>query len=470
MKQVGWFDRSPLLPKRLGTVLLMGLPIVTFALLVTQPEIRATLGRVSSQTFSPLNAPYRYPFADTLAGFGRPIASVEREIAFYQERIQRQPSSGLDRAYLASAYLQMARSTGEGSWYLLAEQTAQQSLAALPNHPDALLVLARVAEARHDFASAQALLVQVPDQPDALSAWATTHLATGNLAAAHQAAEAAVDRLPSLSSLTLLALVQAAQGSDDAALRSFQQAIGAEEPGEISSSARTRVLLGRFYYERGQLAQAEALYRESLRILPQNPLALLNLAQLQLRQGQYGAANRHYMAIAAASNGIPRSFDPLVLRGRARIQAAEGNRAAAEALWAEAEALLRQTLSEQSVAFGHERDLARLLLERGNPTDVPEALALMRSQIKTRQDAETLDTLAWALMASNRHMEAQQVIQQAIGLGTRDAALFDRAGAIAQKLGNQALADAYFRTVRAIDPQFDAAARRASGLGAGLGS
>jgi hypothetical protein len=47
-----------------------------------------------------------------------------------------------------------------------------------------------------------------------------------------------------------------------------------------------------------------------------------------------------------------------------------------------------------SGGFGHRRDLASLLLEKGRSQDVAEALALMQEEVKIRRDAVTLDTLA----------------------------------------------------------------------------
>src|SRR3989449_11692484 len=55
--------------------------------------------------------------------------ALQREIEFYQARLTYDPNSGLNLAALAGAYLRMARATGDLSWYLLAEQTAQRSLA-----------------------------------------------------------------------------------------------------------------------------------------------------------------------------------------------------------------------------------------------------------------------------------------------------------------------------------------------------
>jgi tetratricopeptide (TPR) repeat protein len=157
----------------------------------------------------------------------------------------------------------------------------------------------------------------------------------------------------------------------------------------------------------------------------------------------------------------------------ARVKALSGDQAGAKEWRDKAEARLREDLS----SFGHQRELARLLLERGSSKDVAEALALMQMEVRvspkndryaSRRDAETLDTLAWALSLSGRWQEARAAMQEALRSGIRDAGLFYRAGVIEQALGNQPQSVAFFRLAQETDPMFDEQAQRALGLGVGL--
>jgi tetratricopeptide (TPR) repeat protein len=352
---------------------------------------------------------------------------------------------------------------------LLAEQTAQQSLAKLPfENREAISVMARVAEARHDFATALKLAEQDLKPEEAAAIRTTSNLAMGKLTEASQAVDDWVNAVLSPAAFTMQGIVRYAQGKDQEALQSFRYALDVEEAGDWQQSARIRTLIGRFYYERGQLEQAEALYREALYILPGYPAALLNLAQLDIRQGKLAEANRRYTQLKAATDGNPTIYTALILRGQARIAQLQGNLAAAEPFWTEAETRLRQGLSN-TASFGHRRDLARLLLERGRPQDQTEALSLMQTETKLRRDAATLGTYAWALMQTGDYQQANQIIQEAIALGTRDAAIFDRASTIAAALGNTSQAGTYRRQAQALDPQFNDAARQANYLSIGMG-
>jgi tetratricopeptide (TPR) repeat protein len=442
-------------------------------------------------------ASHRYPYAVT-SGHSR---SLQNEINFYTERIRRNPSDGLDRAALATTYLKLARSTGNSSYYHLAEDTARQSLANLPmNNTAAQLVLARVAEAEHDFPTTFKVIDQVlqkqPHHPDAQTLLVTSQLAVGRLPEASQTAQRLVAQTPTLGTYTLKALVHAAQGQDDQAIQAFQQALAAEEPGEVASSAKTRTLLGRFYAQRGQAQLARQLFQEALRIVPNNTLTRVEQAKLETQQGNYQRAEAIYAQISETpdtANGL----DHEVIQGRALLKGLQGDRAAANQLWAKAEQDFHNQHDHEDppdpeqnkaahkhdhqhdeashdhdhpqdkdhASFGHRRDLARLLLTRGTTTDIAEALALMQAEVQLRRDAETLEIYAWALQNSDRPQEAQTVLQEAMKMGTRDAKLFYRASKIEQLLGTWQQARVYLAAAQDINPHFDRKLRQMLQLG-----
>src|SRR5256712_219191 len=303
--------------------------------------------------------------------------ALQREIEFYQARLTYDPNSGLNLAALAGAYLRMARATGDLSWYLLAEQTAQRSLASLPfQNNGALIALARVAEARHDFQQAIRLARQA-GHAEALAIIVTSNLAMGKVDEAARAAETLFQGGPGLTGYTLRSLVEVAQGKDEAAIIDLQRAIVSEEPGEVASSVWARTLLGRLHYRRGRLRPAADIYREALAILPQYPLALTNLAELEIRQGRYRLAAQHLSEVVTVTKASPNIYDHAVLRGLARLPELQGDSRRAAALWRDAEARPRPDAALGQV--GHRRELARLVLERGPARGNGEARPLMEA-------------------------------------------------------------------------------------------
>ncbi|MCC3427069.1 MAG: hypothetical protein JGK12_24945 [Microcoleus sp. PH2017_01_SCD_O_A] len=446
-------------------LLLIGLPIVGIVAVNLLPNLRDVSEKLANKSPANLDANYGYNFSATLRNNPNQKEAIQQEITFYQQRLAVDSKSGLNRAALASAYLKMARVTGEGGWFLLAEQAAERSIALLPfDNKGALLVLARIAEARHDFATALRFAKQVGfDNEDAIALSVTSHLATGKISNASIAAEALVNRIPNLGSLTLRALVRESQGRDAEVLQDYRQAMAAEEPGEIAGSARVRSLLGRFYARRGQFVQAKALFLEALRLVPRYPLALIYLGDLETRQGNYREAEANYSKVSAYSGGAATVFDRLVDRGMARVKELQGDARSSAKLRDKAEAGLRQ--EQVSGGFGHRRDLASLLLEKGRSQDVAEALLLMQDEVKIRKDAVTLDIYAWALSSAGEWQKADRVMADIVRSGIRDAGIFYRAGAIAKTLGKDAESRAYFQQAKEIDPSFDSRSRQALGLG-----
>lgn len=444
--------------------LLILVPIVGIGVVNLLPNLREISEKFAEKSPRNLDAKYRYHFSEVLRNNPSQKEALQQEIAFYQKRLAVDSRSGLNRAALAGVYLKMARATGEGGWFLLAEQAANRSIADLPfDNNGALLVLARIAEARHDFPTALRFAKQVGfDNEDAIALTVTSHLAMGKVSEANAAAEALVNRLPNLGSLTLRALVREAQGRDAEVLQDYKQAMALEEPGEVAGSARARSLLGRFYARRGQFVQAKALFLEALRLVPRYPLALIYLADLETRQGNYREAIGYYSKVSAYSGGAATVFDRTVDRGMARVKQLQGEAIASEKLRDKAEAGLRQ--EQVSGGFGHRRDLARLLLEKGRSPDITEALVLMQQEVKIRRDALTLDTLAWALLAAGEWEKADRVMAEILRSGIRDAGIFYRASAIARNLGKDAESRAYLQKAKEIDPSFDVRSGQASGL------
>lgn len=447
--------------------MLIVVPLVGMVVVNLSPNLRFISDNFSNKTPENLDTNYRYHFSESLRNNPNQKEAIQQEIAFYQQRLAVDSRSGLNRAALAGSYLKMARATGEGGWFLLAEQAAQRSIADLPfDNQGALLVLARIAEARHDFATALRFAKQAgSDNEDAIALLVTSNLAMGKVNEANAAAEALVNRIPNLGSLTLRALVRESQGRDAEVVQDYRQAMAAEEPGEVAGSARARSLLGRFYARRGQFVQAKALFLESLRLVPRYPLALIYLADLETRQGNYREAEGYYSKVSAYSGGVETVFDRIVDRGMARVKEFEGDAIESRRLRDKAEAGLRQEQVSGSSGFGHRRDLASLLLEKGRSQDVTEALALMQEEVKIRRDAVTLDTLAWALSAAGEWQKADRVMAEIMRSGIRDAGMFYRAGAIARTLGKDTESRAYFQKSKEIDPNFDDRARQALGLG-----
>ena len=358
---------------------------------------------------------------------------LDRSIAFYFQKLRSDPGA-ITHGLLAECYVAKARQSGDAHYFLLAEQSARESLAILPHDNErALLVLARVAEARHDFAGAQRLAADVlrsrPDRAEAEVIQLTCHQACGHLLEAQSLADRLVSRHPSAGILGLRAGVLLARGRDAAAAADLKRGLSLEEVGEREASARLRTLLGRAAVRRGASDLAEALYREALRIHPRYVPALVARAELARATGRTAEAEQDLLAADAQ---LPA---PALAIAAARLRALR-DPAGAAALSARAESDVRRELS--SGGYGHRRDLAAILLDRAGPTDLPEAARLMEEEAALRRDAVTLELLARARLASGHPAAAEQAIAEALSQDPAAPELLVTAARVAHAAGDRA--------------------------------
>jgi tetratricopeptide (TPR) repeat protein len=402
--------------------------------------LAGALTLLASDAVSP--APYRFRVI--------PPPDPDVEVAFYEERVRRDPSGGLDLAALAGAYLSKARRTGDAKWCEEAERAARLSLERLPhNNTAARLALAQVAMARHEFTEAIRLAGEVlganARDLSALAVLVEANLGAGYVAAAAAAADTLVELAPTGGALVLRARASEARGRWREAAHDLETALRLEEPGEVEASAFARALLGRLWLRRGRYEDGARILEEAVRVSPENAFPQMLLAEAEARLGRPGEADRRLQALCE------RRAEPPPLIERAKLARARGDREAAEALFARAEELSRAEVRESP--SGHRRELAGLLLERGRPAETAEALRLAEAEAAARRDAETLDVLAWALLRSGRPADARRVMAELLRTGVERAEFFARAAEIERGLGNHSRALLYEELAQGAAPR-----------------
>lgn len=362
-------------------------------------------------------------------------------------------ASPIDLTELADLHFRRAKLTGNPDDYARSEQLAERSVAILPSPNGAVLVLAKLANNRHEFPRAIELARQHSRgrSPGALTALATAHLALGQLALATTAAEALVMAQPTSAAYFMRALTLQAQGRDDEAAFDFGRAALAEEAGDVQEAARLRALWARFLLRRGNLDGAAQLLDEALRIAPGHPLALAQKGELALRTGELREAVTLFEQAFAASRQVRYLID------QARALDLAGDKLAAEALRGQVERLVRAELKDGGL--GHRLDLIEILVDRATSLSSPvtpallaEAIELGRLELAHRGSAETRYQLARALAASGDTAAATEQVQAALAAGTREPQLYELAARLEVRRHNTARAATYGRLARQLDP------------------
>jgi tetratricopeptide (TPR) repeat protein len=384
---------------------------------------------------------YRYSTAkaaDVTAETGSTIAALEA-------RVKAMPSSPFDYAELADLYFRRGQLDGDTEDYKTAEARARRSLALLPSPNPAVMTLAKLADVRHDFRDAIALAQQHQGRSSgAKIIIATAHLALGELAAAGEAAQAALAIKPDTGGYLMRALVMQAQGRDVEAAFDFANAVRVEEPGDLQGAARLRALWGRFLLRRGELPGAAMVLDEALRVVPGFALATAFRGELALRSGHAPDAAKLFEQAFIASRQVRYLID------QARAYELAGNAAAADALRSQVETIVRGELGEGGL--GHRLDLAEVLIDRGRHAELAEAVGLAREEVARRGSFEARFQLARGLARAGARDEALHEVQAALASGAHEAQLYELAARLETQRRNPAGAAMYTRLADRLDP------------------
>ncbi len=391
--------------------------LLLVGLMAFEPQVRQYYGGARV-------APYRFIVMQP--------ADMNRAIAMTEARIERDRTSGLERAGLASLYIARGKLNGDVADYDKAREIAKASLKLLPfSNTGAKVDLALIAEARHEFKDAIRLANEVlKERPGAegYSILVTAYLAMGDLDQAAYYAEKLCAKKPSLGNLALRGLVMNAMGRDVEAESDFIHALSLEDAGEMQESAWVRSLLARFYLKQGRVSDAEDLLRETLRIVPQYPLALDLQGQCLLQRKEFKAAADKFFEAFTVSRQLP------YFRNYGKATELMGNLQLAKEVLHQGEKTMRRELA--SGQYGHRVELAQLLLDRGDSSAVKEAIGLVQDELKIRHNVETLRVLARAYIKAHEWAQGQEAIQKALQTGLHDPGLYHYAAVIESGLKN----------------------------------
>jgi tetratricopeptide (TPR) repeat protein len=356
-------------------------------------------------------------------------ARRDADIAFYAGRVARDPIGAADRSRLAGLYLQRARETADFEDYRRAERLARRSLALRISHNEntyALLAGALLAQHRFTeaYAAARALNRRAPGVAGHRALLAEIALELGR----YDEARASFDSLwPARHELAVaprLARWAELTGETDLARRLLGAALAQAKtrrdlPPEQLAWFHLRV--GDLALRTGRLAEAEFAFRAGLEVFPGDHRLLAGLARLEASRARWRRA------IDYGDSAVALVPDPATFGLVSDAYAALGDSsAAAEYAHAMEVAVLGQP------GQWH-RAWSLYLLDHNRR--IPEVLARVQDELRTRRDVYGFDLLAWALHKAHRDHEAKHAMDRALELGTVDPQLRRHAGAIAAALG-----------------------------------
>jgi tetratricopeptide (TPR) repeat protein len=389
------------------------------------------------------------------AGFcaaGTPAApsGLESAIQFYQGKLKADPYDFITAATLGGLYAGRARASADINDYGKAESCFRLSLALMPkNNLDAASGLAAALSSQHRFKEAwriiEPALAEAASHPQLWALAGDVQFELGNYSQAENFYALYAERKPGLTSWSRLAKARSTFGRLAEAEKLWQRCLALPVGPAAEPFAWARVMVGEIHLQKGEFADARQLYEEATAILPDYPLALEHLAEVEAIEG-----NRPE-ALKLCRKAVQLSPDPglLVFLGSAFEKA--GLRDSATAVRKKAERSYLKLLAQGQI--GCLRPLALFYLDRGiNPE---KALELAQRDLAVRQDFGAYLTLGRAYLQSGKKKEALEAIRRVSPLAENDPQFCYYAGEIYLANGKKGEAERLFRKTLELSPAFE---------------
>lgn len=389
------------------------------------------------------------PQPSAISVTGDPHFVTDQDIAFWQQRIERDPVDFASLDKLGEAYLLQARETGDIGAYQRAQASFISALQIRPDDSFSQAYLATALYSTHDFQGALEIAQKVyaadSSATQALALVGDANLAMGNYDAAYEAFGKLSNVAFGPSVLSRLSYLDELRGDRQTAIRVMSEAeagaVKARRPPE--SIAFYRLQIGNLYFSIGQYSKASKWYQAALQVFPGYYLALAGMGNVQAAGGHYEIAIHYYQQSVAA---VPQ---PVVLAALGDAYARVGDTKSAQQQYDTVDFIGHLAAINKVV---YNRELVLFYADHGIKTDTAVDLAL--TELDVRKDVFGYDAAAWALYKDGRPAEGAPLMEQALKLGTNDARMLFHAGMIDDALGKKQEASAYLERALKLNPHF----------------
>ncbi|MDP9378535.1 MAG: tetratricopeptide repeat protein [Actinomycetota bacterium] len=371
--------------------------------------------------------------------------STDARIAFLQAAVRSPREARKPYTQLGLAYLQKVRETSDPSFYSRAEDALQRAIKADDKDADAVVGLANVALARHDFRRglrfarrARAL------QPTAVNAYpplVDALVELGRYDDAGRALQQFIDRKPGLPAYARVSYFRELHGDLDGAVEAMELAISTAS-GVPEASASVQALLGNLQFARGRMQASRRSYRAALAAFPGHAPAEAGLARLDAADGRLDAASRRLQKLVER---LPLP-EYVVALGEVQLAAGQPRRAR------EQFELVR--VQQKLVSAGGVNTDVEVALFEADHGNADRAVALARRAWRAAPSVRSADALGWALTRAGRPQAGMRFAERAIRLGWRDPHVLFHAGMAAAAAGSDMRARRLLRSSLALNPRF----------------
>jgi tetratricopeptide (TPR) repeat protein len=372
--------------------------------------------------------------------------SLAQLVSGLQARSRALPNDWNALASLGLAYVQQARVSADPSYYPKAQGALNRSLQLNDSSNfNALVGMAALAAARHDFAGAltwgRKAEAMNPDNGNVHDVIGDALIELGRYPDAFRDLQIAVDTKPDISSYARASYADELQGDVRGAVGIMQLAF--QSSGTAQDRAWTLNQLGDLSFNSGHLVQAGESYQRAIQMDPTFVPPHAGLARVLAAQGRTVAAIRDLKWVVARYP-LP---EYVIALGDLHRSVGQGEEAARQYGLLHAEEQLFR-------ANGVNMDLEIALFDADHRVNLAAGLAAARAEWSRRHSIHVADALGWELFANGRPAEALRYVNLALGLGMRNALFFFHRGMIEWSLGRTMAARRDMAAALSINPSF----------------
>lgn len=373
-------------------------------------------------------------------------SAVDQEIARWIQRTTATAQEPVAWTSLGDAFMQKARETADPTYYRRAEAAYQKALGVDPRHVGALVGMAWVQGALHEFEQTvewamKALAVEVTYQP-AYGLLGDAAVEMGDYDLAFQHYQKMLDLRPDISSYSRAAQLLWVTGNQRKAVWMMEKAVNAGAS-YAEHTAWARCQLALMLWSQGALLPAEQMLEAALKATPGNHHVLAAMARVKTGRKNYPAAIEYYRQAIA----IVPQFETVVALGD--LYAVAGQKDDAEKQYA-----LVETINRLNRASGVRTDLQMAKFYADHDRDLAQAVRQAEAAAGTRKTVYAFDTLAWSYYKAGRYEEARNTIRKALARRTADAEIRFHAGMIYARLGERVTAKQFLHEALSLNPHF----------------
>jgi Flp pilus assembly protein TadD len=358
--------------------------------------------------------------------------TTDQRIAWYHGGLRTSPDDPKLAAGLITAWLQKVRETADPRYLDLASRLVERMLDKDGGNLTFDRLLNEIDLQRHDFrqvaARSKDLLLYNASDPGIWGNLGDAYMELGEYEQAREAYFHMFQLRPNLASYNRLGYWRFVTGDPQGAVVLMREAIdaGSEMPENV---AWCWAELGDMYSKTGKLPQARNAYENAVKLFPSLHRAYAGLAKVQAAEGQVAAAIRSYQHAQA--------IVPMVEYAGALedlfTSAGKINEAVHQREMVDVIARIGDSRNEKT-----NRNLAIVLANHNRNLDA--ALKLVRAEIPDRPDVYTWDALSWVLFKIGHVVEAAEASRRALRLGTPEPSFYYHAQTIARARGDEATA------------------------------